>query len=270
MIEKKYPAKILLFGEYGILYGADALAIPSQELYTIWEKQVNLGLKNQLSDFLNYLKQNHFHSILNLESFEDELENNLILSSNIPEGYGAGSSGVVTAAVYDRFAFKQESDLAELRNIFQKMENFFHNKSSGIDPLVSFLNQSVMIQNKEIHLLNLSKTRRFIFELIDTHIPRSTQKYVAIFQEQMKQNQFHAFIMNSYLPLIQSCIESYLQEDAIFLENIFLLSEFQFRHFQFAIPEKIKQDWLKALQYKHCVYKLCGAGGGGFMIKFLL
>ena len=58
------------------------------------------------------------------------------LEMNIPTGYGLGSSGAVSAAVYDLFfpgvakltLEQQKEDLAAI-------ESFFHGKSSGVDAL---------------------------------------------------------------------------------------------------------------------------------------
>ncbi|MBC8173912.1 MAG: mevalonate kinase, partial [Chitinophagales bacterium] len=43
---------------------------------------------------------------------------------------------------------------------------------------------------------------------------------------------------------------------------------FQLTYFDFAIPEEIKNVWAEGLQSGDKIFKLCGAGGGGFMICF--
>ena len=62
----------------------------------------------------------------------EDFDQNLYFDSNIPQGYGLGSSGALVAAFYDRYALnkinyigKFTSDkIALLKNIFAKMESF--------------------------------------------------------------------------------------------------------------------------------------------------
>ena len=50
-------------------------------------------------------------------------------------------SGAVTACIYDRYVEKS-TDLKEIRTRLAQMESFFHGKSSGIDPWVSYSQQT--------------------------------------------------------------------------------------------------------------------------------
>ena len=71
--------------------------------------------------------------------------------SNIPQGYGLGSSGALVAAFYDRYAKKKI-----LKNIFSEMESYFHGESSGVDPLNCYLGSPILIKSQnEIHITKI-------------------------------------------------------------------------------------------------------------------
>ncbi|MGB3548199.1 MAG: mevalonate kinase, partial [Saprospiraceae bacterium] len=57
------------------------------------------------------------------------------LHSNIPEGYGMGSSGAVCVAVLSDYASPATLDRIN-RPFLARMESFFHGTSSGTDPYI--------------------------------------------------------------------------------------------------------------------------------------
>ena len=99
------------------------------------------------------------------------LINNMHFDSSIPQGYGVGSSGALVAAIYDKYADDKitvlenltRDKLLKLKAIFSKMESFFHGKSSGLDPLNSYLSLPILINSKDqfrSHRNSLSKRRK--------------------------------------------------------------------------------------------------------------
>ena len=52
------------------------------------------------------------------------------------------------------------------------------------------------------------------------------------------------------------------------MENLRKLSDFQYQYFQEMIPKKYQQIWMDGLVSGDYTLKLCGAGGGGFMLGF--
>ena len=76
--------------------------------------------------------------------------------SSIPQGYGVGSSGALVASIYDQYAADKitilenltRDKLLNLKAIFSLMESFFHGKSSGLDPLNSYLSLPILINSK--------------------------------------------------------------------------------------------------------------------------
>ena len=87
----------------------------------------------------------------------NDLSNGMYFDSTIPQGYGVGSSGALVAAFYDRYAINKftvlenltRDKILHLKNIFSLMESFFHGKSSGLDPLNSYLSLPILIHSKD-------------------------------------------------------------------------------------------------------------------------
>ena len=108
---KAFKAKILLFGEYTIINGAHALALPIDHFSGKWAFAKTNQAKNlqlELSKFTNYLdklQQNgDLLADLDIQKFKLQLREGLYFKSSIPHGYGVGSSGALCAAVYKRFS----------------------------------------------------------------------------------------------------------------------------------------------------------------------
>jgi len=102
---KKYYSKLLLFGEHSIIKGSQALALPLFNFSGNWkyatenieEKQMNLPT---FATHLEKLKNvNELLCDLDVERFQGELNKGLFFQSNIPTGYGVGSSGALCAAI---------------------------------------------------------------------------------------------------------------------------------------------------------------------------
>ena len=84
-----------------------------------------------------------------------DLSKGLYFDSSIPKGYGVGSSGALVAAIYDCYALNKitvlenltRQKLLKLKSVFSEMESFFHGKSSGLDPLNSYLSLPILISS---------------------------------------------------------------------------------------------------------------------------
>jgi mevalonate kinase len=210
---------------------------------------------------------------LNLIQFEHDLNNGLDIESNIPIGYGVGSSGVVVAAVFDTYSNGKinQYDLIRLKSFLGSMENLFHGQSSGSDPLVCYLNKSIHLTANTIDVINVDNSTfsNYSIELYDTGKPRYTQQLVNTFNRLMKNNEFKNHIYRKYLSVTSACIEYYLNEkETEFTNSLLQLSAFQFEHFKFAIPNELFTSWKDGIETGNKIFKLCGAGGGGFMICF--
>ena len=150
---KKYFSKILLFGEYGIISNSNALAIPYDEyLGQIMFNDNNSSSNKNLYKLYEFLIEKKLDNILDTSSFEKDLNKGMIFKSNIPVNYGLGSSGALVAALYDSYSLnKNKIDLSETIKELSSIESFFHGKSSGLDPLTSYLNSPILVNaNKSL------------------------------------------------------------------------------------------------------------------------
>ncbi len=273
---KKFFAKLLLFGEYTVVKGSNALAAPFSMFSGSWKfsEADKENLQCEIPSFLSFLSENRYAEYLNLEDFQEELEKGLYFDSNIPVGYGAGSSGALCAAIFDRYGKEKikHLELSELRTVLGKMESFFHGKSSGLDPLVAYLNRPLFIQAKELKPIDSQGFAKglgkyYSLFLLDTQTPRQTEPLVKIFMDQCQDKSFNDRCSNELVGYNNACIESLLNGKASSLFEAFSqVSAFQFEFFRPMIPEAFQDVWRMGLKSKDLKLKLCGAGGGGFFL----
>lgn len=90
------------------------------------------------------------------------------------------------------------------------------------------------------------------------------------FQAQAQKPDFFNLLKNRYLPDLEKTIGHWLAGELdLFLSKVAEISEFQFEHFSPLIPESVREIWARALaRHKNVHFKLCGAGGGGFVLGF--
>lgn len=277
----KFNSKLLLFGEYGLMFNADALSIPFPKFSAYLD--YDSDEQNQISSaeikrFFNYLTTKNIIKELNAQFdtdlFEADLNKNMFLNSNIPYQYGLGSSGALIAALYSRYTKKKpDSEIAEIdliKNDLALLENFFHGRSSGIDPLVSLINLPIHVNsNKKITTpeFNLHKSEIDVF-LIDTEVTGATGPLVNYFIEQMANKTYYNNFVSGYLSNNNNCIDNLLANnlDAFFssLEKLVL---YEMEHFKKMIPERFLNIIKNSLN-KGIYIKLLGSGGGGYLLAF--
>jgi len=290
--QRTFSAKIMLFGEYSILLGSPAFSIPfdyfsaTLRIPVSGEEHLTSRYKESskmLREFYNKsLSQNGvFSGILDLKKLKDELDAGLYLDSTIPSKYGSGSSGALCAAVYDRYAYEPLcqkdsfgiADMVKLRKIFISMESFFHGKSSGLDPLVIYLRHPLIINEDGLISLavipgDFMKDKGKIF-LVDTGQSRGTATLVPSFLEQYSLHGDKGRAGKKLCELNHLCISHLCGHDESgFLENLTLLSDFQFRNLTPMIPDHMRVFWSEGLDNGLFSLKLCGSGGGGFLTGF--
>jgi mevalonate kinase len=284
-----FYAKILLFGEYGIIKDAMGLSIPYnfykgafKQTDAPGEKECNSN--QHLRKYLAHLKAlsqtGALPAPMNLEAFEADLDNGLFFDSSIPQGFGVGSSGALVAAIYDRYAvapIHAERDLTrenivKLKEVFSHMESYFHGKSSGIDPLICYLNLPLLIKSKD----DLGAVEIPVFEpgkgaifLLNSGQPGETQPMVSIFLEKMKHEGFRNMLKNQFVKYNDACIQGFLKGDVKSLfKNLKQLSGLLLENFTPMIPDSFHELWKKGIDTNAYYLKLCGSGGGGFILGF--
>ena len=296
---KSFPSKILLFGEYGILKGSLGLAIPYPAYSGSWvipqnekDKTSNENARRSnrhLRFLLDYLEtQPELFNSLKVSKFRNDIEKGLCFESNIPEGYGLGSSGALSAALLYQYAKPEVKNftLPEIRYKLASIEKFFHGTSSGLDPLVSWVNQPVLIQSdgKVLTLKHnlfplevagsdmpgMDNKRGLIYLfLVDTNTASKTGNLVNWFLEEYNNFEFRRAVNEVYLPAIQQAIDQLLSgKSNLFLNAVAALSAFQMQYLSHMVPSHIIDHLDYGLSTDKFYLKLCGSGGGGFMLGF--
>ncbi len=280
-----YYAKLLWLGEYSVIEGSHALASPYQHFAGRWryaESGRPDSRQQQLTAFAVYLQrleqEDTLPAALDWRRFQRELAKGLYFDSDIPAGYGLGSSGALCAAVYHHFARERISRTAhgrygELREQLARLEGFFHGSSSGADPLICYLNQPVLllaggkIESVVLPLLPTGESYRFF--LLDTGIRRQTGPLVNHFVECSRQPIFASHVQSQLIPRTNSAIQAMLAGDwPALYERWSQISTFQWEHFQRMIPAAFRSLWQSSLAHDAFKLKLCGAGGGGYLLGF--
>jgi mevalonate kinase len=306
-MERAFPGKILLFGEYTIIIESKALVLPFKRFSGRLEMPENrhgshpsdppakdledvhpvagvvgslsgsgiLKSNEDLRKILKYLeKQQDRGSLLedlDLSKLREMIEGGLYFNSTIPRGYGVGSSGALVAAIFDAFATagikKIAGDLARLRSILGQMESFYHGTSSGIDPLCSYLDRPVLLEGDSIRMVKVPHAKAGSgFFLLDTGQPGVTGPLVDYFKSRIQDPRFLEMIHDEMIPLVEKCIDLFLESDPGLAENLVMLSEIQYARFQKMIQQAIHKTWLHGLKSGLYSLKLCGSGGGGYVL----
>ena len=232
----------------------------------------------EIRKFFGHLKSGHSSQKLNFafdqESLENDLVRNLYFNSNIPQQYGVGSSGALVAALFSKYATHSISESQRtpelLKADFSELESYFHGRSSGLDPLTSYLKKAILIDSeKVIHPVDVNLSQSGLaMALIDTQTTGATGPLVQHFIDQMNFPEYQKAFENQFLPSNNACIESLLDHrTSDFFEALEQLVRFQLQHFNRMIPPEFHSIISTALNEKVFI-KLLGSGGGGFLIAF--
>src|SRR5690606_1592337 len=229
-----FYSKILLFGEYGIIKDSKGLSIPYNfyngalkvdEIPSEETRKSNESLR-RFSDYLQGIQEKKPSLVqFDMEALKADIEEGMYFDSSIPQGYGVGSSGALVAAIYDKYALDKitvlenltREKLLKLKHIFGEMESFFHGKSSGLDPLNSYLSLPILIHSKD----NIQPTgipsqttdgKGAVF-LLDSGTTGETAPMVQIFMESMKQEGFRKMLKDQFIRHTDACVEDFLKGD---------------------------------------------------------
>lgn len=239
-----------------------------------------------LKEYATFLRSKVDNGELNfkfdIEALEKDIEKGILFDSTIPQGFGVGSSGALVAALYDRYAFDKiineeapsGEKIIELKSHFAQMESYFHGTSSGIDPLICYLQEPLLINSKTsinpVGMPGSTETdgNRGIF-LINTGNPGKTQPMVNIFLDKCREDGFVNLVRKEMIPFNNNCIKAFLKgEVKELLSNVKELSKFLLEYLNPMIPEKYQRIWKQGLETETYYLKLCGSGGGGYLLGF--
>ncbi len=281
-----FYAKILLFGEYGIIKDSKGLAIPYNSYQGALKVSDNYTTEAKLSnkkmrDFYTFLKTVKNDNLqLRIDELKEDVENGMYFDSSIPQGYGVGSSGALVAAVYDKYADNKitvlenltRNKLLILKDVFSQMESYFHGKSSGLDPLNSYLSLPILIKSKddiEATGIPSQKEGKGAVFLLDSEKVGETQPMVNIFMNKMKNKGFRKMIDEDFATYTDACIDDFLHGNVNSLfGNVKKLSKVVLKHFKPMIPNSFHKLWQEGIESNDYYLKLCGSGGGGYILGF--
>lgn len=283
-VSELFHGKLLLFGEYSVLLGSKALSMPFKMFKANFafmssnKSEAEKKSNSELKKYFRYLLSNSdvFDSILNLSDLEKDLNSGLFFDSSIPISYGVGSSGALCAAIYKHYGNIKEyndANLTDLKQRLSMLESGFHGKSSGLDPLISYVNKPILVSgNDKLELVNLQLDNFFenaaVF-LIDTQQKGDTAPLVNNFLLKCESIDFRNKIVEQLIPVTQQCINSFCNNDIDnFFESIQSLSSFQYQNFTNKIPSAYRALWKTGLDSNKFWLKLCGSGGGGYLLAF--
>lgn len=282
-----FYAKILLFGEYGIIKDSKGLSIP----YNFYKGALRLdnntteaavSSNQKLQAFTQHLKSIDSELVtFELQRLESDLAKGMYFDSSIPQGYGVGSSGALVAAIYDRYALNKitvlenltRTKLTKLKTIFAAMESFFHGKSSGLDPLNSFLSLPILIKStsdiEPTGIPSQSQHGKAAVFLLDSGMTSETAPLVSVFLDNFEAPAFRKMMKDEFIATSDRCIEHFLSGDvkALF-SDVKTLSSVVLHNFSPMIPKRFLGLWKKGLETNAYYLKLCGSGGGGYILGF--
>ncbi|WP_046756282.1 mevalonate kinase family protein [Kordia jejudonensis] len=282
-----FYSKILLFGEYGIIKDSKGLSIP----YNFYKGALKID-ENPSQEAIESNKSlvkfaDHLDALDNelvtfdIEILKDDLAKGMYFDSSIPQGYGVGSSGALVASIYDKYAHDKitvlenltREKLLKLKEIFGAMESFFHGKSSGLDPLNSYLSLPILINSKDniepTGIPSQNEVGNGAVFLLDSGIIGETAPMVNIFMENMKKEGFRNMLKDQFIKHTDSCVEDFLKGDVKSLfGNLKSLSKVVFNNFKPMIPKQFHSLWKQGIETNDYYLKLCGSGGGGYILGF--
>ena len=285
-----FYSKILLFGEYGIIQDSKGLSIPynfyNGALKTDKNSSEEAKKSNEnLKRFVSYLETLQTEqpdlATFDLITLKNNVDSGMYFDSSIPQGYGVGRSGALVAAIYDKYAQNKitvlenltREKLLILKSIFSQMESFFHGKSSGLDPLNSYLSIPILINSKDnieaTGIPTQSVNGKGAVFLLDSGIVGETAPMVNIFMENLKDKGFRTMLKSQFIKHTDACVDNFLGGDVKSLfQNTKKLSKVVLNNFKPMIPEQFHGIWQKGIDTNDYYLKLCGSGGGGYILGF--
>ena len=272
----RYYSKVILFGEYSMIFDSTALMVPLKRFSAQWQlpqsrnRTASLTSNQSLKRFCQYLSENEaLSNLFDLQALRKDLDDGLFLASNVPSGYGLGSSGTLVAAVYDGYAKQKSDDLLALKTLFGQMESYFHGSSSGIDPLQCYLGKPFKITPKNVEILKHDFLKKDIHIcLIDSKIKSNTKPLVEHFKRQRENPEFLNRFQKEYAPYVKKTMNALIWNDkVVFFKSLKQLTKGQLEFLRPMITDNTLDLFTKDYDFNFGV-KISGSGGGGYVLGF--
>ena len=272
-----FPAKLILFGEYTIINNSTALAIPFEKYqgkisFDAKESSSSIESNIVLQKIFQYLLDRFFIHV-NTSLLEEDLQKGIWFDSAIPQGYGLGSSGALVAALYQRYFVNKASEPKKIKQTLAEIESFFHGTSSGLDPLVSYLNKMLIINSdKSIEIventIDSKSVENSLLFVIDCGFARQSSNLVNNYLDMCKNSSFESNFILPMKDAVSSAIDSFFHKKESISHAFGKISTLQYIHLKKMIPIEFHTLWEEGLKSKDYYLKLCGAGGGGFILGY--
>lgn len=275
-MRERYYSKVILFGEYSMIFDSIALTVPVKQFSAQWRFGSQSGTSDgvasnvSLRRFADFLANNeNTREIIDTQRFQHDLNLGLFLSSDVPSGYGLGSSGTLVAAVYDGYARQRINDFLQLKTIFGQMESYFHGSSSGIDPLQCYLGKPFKITAEDVEILNEDFLKKDIgICLIDTKIKSNTKPLVNHFKAQREDSGFLKRYQQEYVPYVEGSLNALICNDKkAFFGSLKQLTKGQLQFLRPMVTDNTLSLFESDYDFNFGV-KISGSGGGGFVLGF--
>ena len=267
-----YPAKLILFGEYNVLVGGEALATPITKYYAQWSNAVSCqGMTFPHQELVSWIESRAIaHGHWDFYQWKQDQHDKLNLQSSIPVGFGLGSSGSVVAAVVDRYLKREyinQLTTKQLKLLLAEIESYFHGKSSGLDPLVSYTNRPYLTIGEAFSALTLDTKHFSNFYLVDSKVARTGKEHIQSFLDRYTSNVTYAAKVDQLSELNHAAIDHYIHgRKQLMFDTTLMISAYQRYLYRAMIPDTLMPLWNAGLSSGDYAMKLCGAGGGGFFI----
>lgn len=282
-----------MFGEYSLLHDSMALTIPFNKFsgklcYPQHSEESHIALLSNkgIREFCKHILENHTDETfkLNVNKLSQELDKGLFFRSDIPQGFGLGSSGALVAAIFLRYLDKAGDFKDELKDLTKEriqnlkkclggLEGYFHGTSSGIDPLSILINEPLLLKsNKEIVKVSIptfNETGKHVVFLLNTGLARNTENLVQKFNNSCEDEEFKGRLEQELIEYTNGGINDFLSGNTEGLyQNLSKLVQFQMDEMAYLIPEQYQGLVQKGLDSGDYFLKICGSGGGGYVLGF--
>ncbi len=264
-----FPAKVLLFGEYTVIRGGSALALPLRTFAGQWGSRAPAHDWNPLLRFLQTCPD-----LLDLPRLERDIAQGHGFLSNIPQGKGLGSSGALVAALYHAYRREEFTELSQIRSALAQLEGCYHGQSSGVDPLVSWVGRALLLRGTEVPQVvelpeeDWRQAKRWF--LVDSGVARHSAPLIAVFKRKTEDTAYQGRL-RALEGMVEELVEAYQQFDEAHMGvGMEELSRLQLEMFSEMIPSEHRVRWEEGLRSRQFAMKLCGAGGGGYFIAYRL